>query len=95
MGVLGRLEGRLWPRRAPSLAPTLSPSPGRLTDRTTQPCYRYLRALAREGQMNIARRKLLAALAGAAAWPLAVRAQQQGQNSENYELDRIHRKAMR
>src|SRR6516225_1692364 len=46
-------------------------------DPTAEPCYRCRRALMREGHMTaIARRKLLAALAGAAAWPFAVRAQQ-------------------
>src|SRR5262249_2162305 len=47
-------------------------------DPAAQPCYRCLRALAREGHMAtiIARRKLLTALAGAAALPIAARAQQ-------------------
>ena len=39
----------------------------KLANRTIEPCYRYLRALAREGHMNMARRKLLAALGGAVA----------------------------
>jgi hypothetical protein len=40
----------------------------------------HLRTLAREGRMTvtIGRRELLAALRGAAAWPLAARAQQAG-----------------
>jgi len=51
---------------APACPDTITKS-GPATDRTIEPCYRYLRALAREGHMNMARRKLLAALGGAVA----------------------------
>src|SRR6516164_11184333 len=39
-------------------------------DRAAGSCYRCLRALAAEGHMAIARRKLVAAIGGAAAWPI-------------------------